>query len=487
MTPADLRNSVLQLAIQGRLVEQRPEEGTAEELYLEIIAEKTRLIKKGKLKKEKALPEIKEDEIPFEIPESWKWVRLGSCTTYNQTKEKVKGTEISPETWSLDLEDIEKETGRVLERVFAKSRKISGERVVFHKGEILYSKLRPYLKKILVADADGVCSSEMVPFHSYGKMLHEYLAYVLKSPYADFTVNSATYGMKMPRVGTETMLNLLIPLPPLAEQKRIVSRLETLLPYTDRYGEAWSRLEECNERFPVDLQKSLLQSAIQGRLVEQRQEEGTGEELYHEILAEKSRLIKEGKIKKEKALPEIKDDEIPSEIPESWKWVRLGSCTTYNQTKEKVKGTEISPETWSLDLEDIEKETGRVLERVFAKSRKISGERVVFHKGEILYSKLRPYLKKILVADADGVCSSEMVPFHSYGKMLHEYLAYVLKSPYADFTVNSATYGMKMPRVGTETMLNLLIPLPPLAEQKRIVAKLEELLPLCERLTQNNS
>lgn len=234
MTPADLRNSVLQLAIQGRLVEQRPEEGTAEELYLEIIAEKTRLIKKGKLKKEKALPEIKEDEIPFEIPESWKWVRLGSYTTYNQTKEKVKGTEISPETWSLDLEDIEKETGRVLERVFAKSRKISGERVVFHKGEILYSKLRPYLKKILVADADGVCSSEMVPFHSYGKMLHEYLAYVLKSPYADFTVNSATYGMKMPRVGTETMLNLLIPLPPLAEQKRIVAKLEELLPLCER-------------------------------------------------------------------------------------------------------------------------------------------------------------------------------------------------------------------------------------------------------------
>jgi type I restriction enzyme S subunit len=480
MTPNELRNSVLQLAIQGRLVEQRHEEGTAEELYLEIIAEKTRLIKKGKLKKEKALPEIKEDEIPFEIPESWKWVRLGSCTTYNQTKEKVKGTEISPETWSLDLEDIEKETGRVLERVFAKSRKISGERVVFHKGEILYSKLRPYLKKILVADADGVCSSEMVPFHSYGKMLHEYLAYVLKSPYADFTVNSATYGMKMPRVGTETMLNLLIPLPPLAEQKRIVSRLEALLPYIDRYGEAWNRLEECNERFPVDLQKSLLQLAIQGRLVEQRHEEGTGEELYHEILAEKSRLIKEGKIKKEKALPEIKDDEIPFEIPESWKWVRFGDAV------DLLSGQDMPPSFYNSEEKGIPyitgasniDEAGNVVINRWTKQPKS-----VATKGDLLLTCKGTVGKTaILQEERAHIARQIMAITPIISNTL--FLKYFITSQIALLKKQAKSM---IPGIERKNVLNLPIPLPPLAEQKRIVVKLEELLPLCEQLTQNNS
>lgn len=131
----------------------------------------------------------------------------------------------------------------------------------------------------------------------------------------------------MPRVGTDTMVNLLIPLPPLAEQKRIVAKIEELLPLIDRYEKAWSRLEEFNKRFPDDMQKSILQMAIQGKLVEQQSEEGTGEELYRQIQAEKKKLIKEGKIKKEKPLPEIAEEEKPFDLPDSWKWVRLGSIT----------------------------------------------------------------------------------------------------------------------------------------------------------------
>lgn len=488
MTPNELRNSVLQLAVQGRLVEQRPEEGSAKDLLKNIqIAENV----DGQRVKQKVIAKITEDEKPFEIPDNWEWIKLGSVCTIARggSPRPIKNYLTTSEdgiNW-IKIGDTEK-NGKYIcstaEKIIPEG--VSKSRRVYAGDFLLTNSMsfgRPYILKIDGCIHDGwlVISQSSEIFNQ------DFLYWLLSSAHAYSQFCGKVGGSVVKNLNSDKVANSVFPLPPLSEQKRIVSRLEALLPYIDRYGEAWNRLEECNERFPVDLQKSLLQLAIQGRLVEQRHEEGTGEELYHEILAEKSRLIKEGKIKKEKALPEIKDDEIPFEIPESWKWVRLGSCTTYNQTKEKVKGTEISPETWSLDLEDIEKETGRVLERVFAKSRKISGERVVFHKGEILYSKLRPYLKKILVADADGVCSSEMVPFHSYGKMLHEYLAYVLKSPYADFTVNSATYGMKMPRVGTETMLNLLIPLPPLAEQKRIVAKLEELLPLCERLTQNNS
>ncbi|MCR5565502.1 MAG: restriction endonuclease subunit S, partial [Clostridiales bacterium] len=290
-------------------------------------------------------------------------------------------------------------------------------------------------------------------------------------------------GGAQPNISKEKIVASIIPMPPFAEQKRIVAKIEELLPLIDRYEKAWSRLEEFNKRFPDDMQKSILQMAIQGKLVEQRSEEGTGEELYRQIQAEKQKLIKEGKIKKEKPLPEITEDEIPFDIPDSWKWVRLGECTSYAQTKEKVSPDAIIPEIWSLDLEDIEKDTGRIKNYCKAKSRKIIGDKVLFHKGQILYSKLRPYLRKILVAPDDGICTPELVPFNSYGEIVPDYLVAVLKSPHVDYVINSVTYGVKMPRVGTDTMVNLLIPLPPLAEQKRIVARIEELLPLCSKLT----
>ena len=244
---------------------------------------------------------------------------------------------------------------------------------------------------------------------------------------------------------------------------------------------ACGKMDDLHKRFPEDMKKSVLQYAIQGKLVEQRAEEGTGEELYRQIQEEKKRLIKEGKIKKEKPLPEIAEDEIPFDIPGSWKWVRLGDCTGYSQTKPKISPKDITENMWSLDLEDIQKESGAILTRITASERKITGDKVLFYKGQVLYSKLRPYLKKILVAPDNGICTPELVPFNTY-LVYANYIVYVLRSPHIDYAVNSVTYGVKMPRVGTETMVNLLIPLPPIAEQKRIVAKLEEILPLCERL-----
>ena len=327
MTPQQLKNAILQQAIQGKLVEQRAEEGTGEELYKAIQDEKKNLNKEGKLKKQKALPDITEDEIPFEIPDTWKWVRLGEISTYSQTKMKINVAEIETPMWSLDLEDIEKESGKIIRRVMTNDRKISGEKIIFKKGQILYSKLRPYLKKILIAPDNGVCSSELVPFDMIGNCDSRFIVYVLKSTYVDFLINSVTYGVKMPRVGTDTMINLLIPLPPLAEQKRIVEKIEELLPLVERYEKAWTRLEELNKKFPLDMQKAILGQAIQGKLVEQRAEEGTGQELFEAIQEEKQKLIKEGKLKKQKALPEITEDEIPFEIPETWKWVSIGDIS----------------------------------------------------------------------------------------------------------------------------------------------------------------
>ena len=486
MTPQELKNSLLQLAIQGKLVEQRPEEGTGEELYRQIQAEKQKLIREGKIKKEKSLPEIAEDEVPFDIPESWKWVRLGDCSSYAQAKVKISPLSITSDMWSLDLEDIEKETGRIHTFCKAAERKISGDRVCFAKGQILYSKLRPYLKKILVAPDAGICTPELVPFSVYGGIRPDYIANALRAPHVDFVINSVTYGVKMPRVGTETMVNLQIPLPPLAEQKRIVGKIEELLPLIDRYEKAWGRLEEFNRRFPADMQKSLLQMAIQGKLVEQRPEEGTGEELYRQIQAEKQRLIKEGKIKKEKPLPEIAEDEVPFEIPESWKWCFVGELFSHNTGKamnasaKKVdKSGSIRKFITTSNLYWNAFDFSTIKQMFFSDDEL---ERCTIKKGDLLMNEGGAYFGRTAIWNYDyEICFQNHVHrLRPYSDIELMYFYHVFFF-YRNMNMMRAK-GTAMPGLSSVTLHNMMIPLPPLAEQKRIVAKLEELLPLCERL-----
>ena len=483
MTPEQLKASILQYAIQGKLVEQRPEEGTAEELYQQIQAEKQRLIKEGKIKKDKPLPDIAEDEKPFDIPESWKWVRLGDCTGYSQTKPKVSPKDITDDMWSLDLEDIQKESGALLTRTTASERKITGDKVIFYKGQVLYSKLRPYLKKILVAPDNGICTPELVPFNTY-LIYANYIVYVLRSPHIDYVVNSVTYGVKMPRVGTETMVNLLIPLPPLAEQKRIVAKIEELLPLVDRYAVAYEKLEQFNAKFPEDMKKSLLQYAIQGKLVEQRPEEGTAEELFARIQEEKQRLIAEKKIKKEKPLPEITEDEKPFDIPESWKWVRLRDIISvlgdgihgtpqYDDTgkyffingNNLVKGEiVIKSDTKKVSYEEFKKYEKPLDESTILVSINGTIGNYAFYNGEpVILGKSACYFSLISGIDKEYIC-----------RLLST-------QHFLDYAVKEATQTT-IKNVSLKSMRMLPVPLPPLSEQKRIVEKLEEILPLCERL-----
>lgn len=487
MTPEQLKASILQLAIQGKLVEQCPGEGTADELYRQIQAEKKRLIKEGKIKKDKPLPEIAEDEIPFDIPESWKWVRLGWLfqlingdrgKNYPSKDKLLKKGQIP----FISAINIDRQTVKMDGLLFVSEQQYnllgSGK---LQKNDFAFC-LRGSLGKFCQYPFEiGAIASSLVILRKNGSVLDDYIKAYLSSPLIAEQINSSNNGTAQPNLGARDIACYLIPLPPLSEQKRIVAKIEELLPYVDRYAAAYEKLEQFNAKFPEDMKKSVLQYAIQGKLIEQRPEEGTGEELYQQIQTEKQRLIKEGKIKMEKPLPEIAEDEIPFDIPESWKWVRLGDCTGYSQTKPKISPKDITENMWSLDLEDIQKESGAILTRITASERKITGDKVLFYKGQVLYSKLRPYLKKILVAPDNGICTPELVPFNTY-LVYANYIVYVLRSPHIDYAVNSVTYGVKMPRVGTETMVNLLIPLPPLAEQKRIVAKLEEILPLCERL-----
>ena len=485
MTPEQLKASILQYAIQGKLVEQRAEEGTGEELYQQIQAEKQRLIAEKKITKEKTLVEITEDEIPFDIPESWKWVRLGDCTGYSQTKPKISPKDITDDMWSLDLEDIQKESGAILTRTTASERKITGDKVLFYKGQVLYSKLRPYLKKILIAPDNGICTPELVPFNTY-LVYANYIVYVLRSPHIDYVVNSVTYGVKMPRVGTETMVNLLIPLPPLSEQKRIVAKIEELLPLIGRYAVAYEKLEQFNAKFPEDMKKSILQYAIQGKLVEQRAEESTGEELYQQIQAEKQHLIAEKKIKKEKPLPEIAENEIPFDIPESWKWVRLNNIaeSIVDCPHSTPKYLDMETEYCTIDTNCIDGKGDITKWRyVDADTYTARIARLTPQKDDIVYTREGSICRAAILPEGPKVCLGQRVMLiRSANGVFPQFIRRLLMSPMVIRKLTEQQKGIGAKHVNVSDVCNLILPLPPLAEQERIVAKLEEILPLCERL-----
>lgn len=478
MTPEQLKSSLFLMAIQGKIVEQKAKEGTGEDLYNQIQKEKQGLISAGVIKST-ILDDIADDELPFDIPSTWKWVR------HNDLFEIVGGSQPpksnfkdTPDEGDVRLYQI-RDYGETPVPVYVDRNLVSK---FTKEGDILLARYGGSLGKVFWAKegAYNVAMAKIVMLYKTDLIDKTYLYYYYLAPLYQNLVkgsNRAAQG----GFNKDDLNALMFPLPPLEEQHRIVAKIEELLPYVDRYAEAYEKLEQFNAKFPEDMKKSILQYAIQGKLVEQRPEEGTAEELYQQIQDEKQKLIKAGKIKKEKPLAEISEDDIPFEIPESWKWVKLGDCTSYAQTKEKISPAEILDDMWSLDLEDIQKETGNILVMTKASERKMSGDKVRFHKGQVLYSKLRPYLKKILVAPDDGICTPELVPFNTY-LIDAEYLVNVLKSPHIDYVINTVTYGVKMPRVGTDTMTNLLIPLPPLEEQRRIVSKIKEIIPYCDRL-----
>lgn len=246
-----LKQAILQEALKGKLVEQNPEDEPASELIKRIKAEKAKLGKK-----ENSLPNIKAEEIPFEIPENWAWARLGDITNYGSSP-KAEPTDLKPETWVLDLEDIEKSTSNLLCKVRYSQRNSLSTKNRFKKGDVLYSKLRPYLDKVIVADEDGVCTTEILPLKCYAGLNPYYLQITLKR--VDFLkyVNSVTKGMKMPRLGTKEGQLSLIPIPPLKEQSRIVKEIEKQFTKTENLKEHIIANQEATEQ----LLKAILHQA----------------------------------------------------------------------------------------------------------------------------------------------------------------------------------------------------------------------------------
>ena len=474
MTPQELKSSILQLAIQGRLVEQRPEEGTVDNLLNAFS------------KHQKSLPAIAENEIPFDIPESWQWVRLGSIV-FNHGQETPQNEFAYIDIGSIDNK---RQLLNPSDNIIPPEKAPSRARKTVQYGDILYATVRPYLHNMCIVDRafsrKPIASTGFAVLACQDCVYNKYLFYYLLSPCFDSYANSTdnAKGVAYPAINDAKLYRGLVPLPPPAEQKRIVSKIEELLLYFDSYEKAWNRLEDFNRRFPADMQKSILQMAIQGKLVEQRPEEGTGEELYRQIQAEKQALIKAGKIKKEKPLPEIAEDEVPFEIPEGWCWVRWGDLSQsiqygYNapaQENGRIKMVRIS---------DIQ--NGKVLWDTVPYCEISEDEIPTYLLGinDILFARTggtvgKSYLVKEVPEDA--IYAGYLIRTRYSALLCPEYLKYFMESQLYWEQLRNGTIATAQPNCNGKTLSRMILPLPPLAEQKRIVARMEEILPLCERL-----
>ena len=518
MTAQQLKNSILLMAVQGKLVPQDPNDEPASVLLERIHAEKERLIKEKKIKREKNPSVIFKgadntpyekigdevrslaDEVPFDIPDSWEWVRLGNISSYAETKQKVNATSADPSIWGLDLEDIEK-GGRLLEYKTVGERKAVGDKTVFTKGDILYSKLRPYLLKIFVAPDDGICTPEIVPFRVYGGIDPSYIVNYLKSPYVDNLINSITYGVKMPRVGTETMTSLLVPIPPLEEQRRIVEKIDEVASAVSAYDVTYQKSEALNSTFPEALKKSILQEAVQGKLVPQDPTDEPAEALLERIRAKKQQLIKEGKIKKDKhesvifrrdnsqyekldGMERCIDDELPFEIPESWAWVRWGAIAEsiqygYNAPAKQegrirmVRISDIHENTvaWSsvpfCDIDDSDIPT------------------YLLQANDILFARTGGTVgKSFLVSEVpcESIYAGYLIRTRYSSLLCPQYLKYFMESPLYWQQLKSGTTATAQPNCNGQTLAKMLLPLPPANEQLRIVDNLARTFAILERM-----
>ena len=428
-----------------------------------------------------------DEEIPFEIPKGWEWCRLGEISTYAQTKRKINASNADTQLWGLDLEDIER-GGRLLNIKTVGERKAIGDKTVFNRGDILYSKLRPYLLKILVAPEGGICTPEIIPFTCYGNICKDYIVSFLKSPYVDDYINSATFGVKMPRVSTETMTSLLVPLPPLSEQFRIDTKAKELMPYIDEYGKAQDKLNKLNEELSYIIRKSILQEAIQGKLVPQIAEEGTAQELLEQIKTEKQKLVKEGKLKKsalatsvifrgddnkywEKSTEcmESIDDNIPFEIPSTWCWVRHNQLFEISGGSQPPKSQFVdNPKSGYIRLYQI-RDYGPNPMPVYIPKEKANK---ITKEGDIILARYGGSLGKVFWAKdgAYNVAMAKVIPLFESEFVNKQYLFLFYQSSIYQYLVKDHSRSAQA-GFNKDDLTDLFFPLPPLEEQSRIVEK----------------
>lgn len=485
MTSQELKNSILQYAVQGKLVPQNPNDEPASELLKKIKAEKEKLIKDKVIKKEKPLLPITAEEKPFELPESWDWMKLGDlCDIINgftPLRSKSEYWKNGTIPW-FTVADIHLQ-GRTISKT---SQSITTEALNLNSKRIL-----PINTILLCCTASiGEFAITKIPLTTN----QQFNGLVVKdknilSPEYLFTI-TPTLKSKLLELAGKTTFNfvsvkkvesILIPLPPLAEQQRIVDKIEDLMPLVEEYGKAEVELKKLNKAFPEKIKKSVLQYAIQGKLVPQNPQNEQASVLLEKIKAEKQKLIREKKIKADKPLPAITEEEIPFEIPDNWVWVRLGDIgviqtgTTPSTQNPEYFGNDIpfiKPADISFNGINYYNEGLTLLGS--KKSR-------VIEKNSVLMVCIGGSIGKNFFNDRD-VCCNQQINAITPLLASNKYLFYALCSECFYQSLLSKATGTATPIINKSTWSELIIPLPPLSEQKLIVEKVEEVLSCCDKL-----
>ena len=455
-----LRQKILDLAIHGKLVPQDPNDEPASVLLERIKAEKERLIKEGKIKRSKKSAKTSDtphyENVPFEVPSSWVWTTLGEISNYGECN-NVSVDSITDDDWVLELEDLEKDTAKIIQTLSRSKRSIKGVRHRFNKGDILYSKLRTYLNKVLVAPQSGYCTTEIMPFNSYCNVSSYYLNHVLRSAYfLDYT-QQCGYGVKMPRLSTTDACNGMIPLPPLAEQKRIVKEIEH-----------WFSLIDVIESGKEDLQATIKQAkskildlAIHGKLVPQDPNDEPASELLKRINSKAEITCDNGHSEK-----------FPYEIPESWVWCSHNSILDISGGAQPSKNYfENKPKPNYIRLYQI-RDYGESPVPVYIPINLASKQA---KKGDILLARYGGPLGKVFHAEQGAYNVAMAKVIFKFENLIYKEFAY--------YYYLSDLYQGKLKEISRTAQAgfnstdfnDMYFPLPPLAEQQRIVQKIEEL------------
>ena len=507
MTGQQLKNSILQMAVQGKLVPQDPNDEPASVLLKRIRVEKEQLIKEGKIKKEKNpslifrgadnLPYEKigrnepvciADEVPFEIPESWEWVRLGKIV-YNRGQMKpIDGF------CYIDIGSIDNKNQKLNDKelIITADKAPSRARKIVAIGDILYSTVRPYLHNMCIVNRtfshQPIASTGFAALTCHTGFYNKFLFYYLMSPDFDAYANSTdnAKGVAYPAINDAKLYRALIPVPPEEEQKRIIKRLKKVLPYVDTYSTTYSETESLNNAFPDRIKKSILQEAVQGKLVPQNPSDEPASVLLERIRAEKQKLIAEGKIKKDKhesvifrrdnshyekldGIERCIDDEIPFEIPESWEWTRLGQIISL------LSGTDFKPEEYNDKCNGIPYITGAssLSENGVLINRWTEMPKIIVNYGDILLvCKGSGYGKTVICDIEKAHIARQIMAIKKFSTLDMLYIRLFLQANFNQ--IKSKGQGV-IPGIDRNSVMNMLFPIPPLAEQKRIVEKQREL------------
>ena len=491
MKSQDLKKSILQYAMQGKLVPQDPNDEPASELLKRIKAEKEQLIKEGKIKKEKPLPPITQDEIPYDLPQGWQWVRFQDITQvltcgyastpqyYENGRMFLSAKNVKPYKF---LPQDHKFISEELYQTLIKNGKPE-------LGDILLTRVGAGIGEaaIIDKDIDFAIYVSLTLIKLFKKEISpKYILHWLNSPFGVSKAINNTFGKgcSQGNLNVNQVRLFILPIPPLAEQKRIVEKLEEILPLVNEYGKNEEILSEMNQKLPKQIRQSILQYAVQGKLVEQNPQDEPASELLKRIKAEKDQLIKDGKIKKEKPLPPITQDEIPYDLPQGWQWCYLNNITTqihYGYTASAIQSGDVKL-VRITDIQDNQIKWDNVPYCDISEGNK---NKYLLQNNDILIARTggtigKTYLVKNIMKQA--VFASYLIRAIPSLHANSEYIKLFMDSPLYWEQLKNFSMGTGQPNVNGQSLNKLKIPLPPLAEQMRIVSKVEELMTLVNKL-----